>query len=320
VNKGVKKEREKFIIPSYCIGIGGWAKPIFPYLDSLYSQHFGTKPDQIRFSLFDFDEASATIASNGLTFSIDPYFTILPKKVLKDNVTKMEKSGRDGNPIKEKFKGYIDYASLRYFDTPGLNLNPQLGNIGWRFVWESHVLKDLQTKVKHLHVTPRDRDKLERRGIKASNRSLIWVVCGIASTTGPTGLIPFLCEISHRKPPEANVFALLITPLAYRDKSSQHREKGRAICWATMETLCRVAEKRDFNQPYGISGYRIVQADRPFDLCFVVDGTFSSGRSTLEADELARLIALYIFRITTTPLGEALLRIVGNINTKEEAK
>lgn len=320
MNKEVERTTRKFIIPSYCIGIGGWAKPIFPYLDSLYSQHFGSRPDQIRFSIYDFDEASARISFNGQTFSIEPYLNSLPKKILKDIVRKIKNGSKDGNLFKEIFKGYVEFDSLSYFDMPGLNLRPQLGNLGWRLLWESHILKDLKSKVQHIHVVPRDSDELARRGIQASKRSLIWVVAGIASTTGPTGLIPVLCEISRLKPPEANVFTLLITPRAYRDKSAQHRERGRAISWATMETLCRVAEEMDFDQPYGTSGYRIKQADKPFDLCFVVDGSFSSGRSILEADDLARLIALYIFRITTTPLGEELLRIAGNLKTKEETK
>jgi len=320
VIKEAGKTTRKFIIPSFYIGIGGWAKPIFPYLDYLYSQHFGTRPNKIRFSIYDFDEASARISFNGQTFSIESYLNSLPKKILKDIVRKIKNRSQDGNFFREIFKGYVEFDSLNYFDMPGLNLRPQLGNLGWRLIWESHVLKDLKNKVNHIHVTPRDFDELEKKGIQSSRRSLIWVVAGIGSTTGPTGLIPILCEISRRKPPEANVFALLITPLAYRDKSAQHREKGRAICLATMETLCRVAEKMDFEQPYGTSGYCIKQADKPFDLCFFVDGTFSSGRSTLEADELARLIALYIFRITTSPLGEELLRIAGNLKTMEKIK
>lgn len=320
VNKEIENTRKKFIIPSYLIGIGGWAKPIFPYLDFLYSQYFGSRPEQIRLSIYDFDEASSRITFNGQTFSIEPYLISLPKKILKDIIRKIKKRSEDGNFFKEIYKGFIDFDSLRYFDMPGLNLRPQLGNLGWRLLWESHILKDLRSKVQHIHVAPRDSDELAERGIQASKRSLIWVVAGIASTTGPTGLIPILCEISHLKPPEANVFVLLITPRAYRDKSDQHRERGRAISFATMESLCRVAENQDFDQPYGTSGYHIKQMDKPFDICFLVDGSFSSGRSTLEADEMARLIALYIFRMTTSPLGEELLRITGNLEAKGETK
>ena len=320
MNKEVEKSKQKFIIPSYFIGIGGWAKPVFPYLDSLYSQHFCSNPEQIRFSIYDFDEASARITLNGQTFSVEPYLNTLPKKMLKDLIRKIKKNSEEGNLFREIFKGYVEFDSLSYFDMPGLNLRPQLGNLGWRILWESHILKDLKSKVLHIHVTPRDSDELAKRGIQASKRSLIWVIAGIASTTGPTGLIPILCELSRLKPPEANVFTLLITPRAYRDKSDPHRERGRAICWATMEALCRVAENMNFDQPYGTSGYRIKQADNPFDLCFLVDGTFSSGRSTMEADDLAHLMARYIFRITTTSLGEELLRIAGNLKAKEEAK
>jgi hypothetical protein len=320
VNKEIEKTAKKFIIPSFLLGIGGWAKPIFLYLYFLYWRYFDSIPDKVRFSIYDFDEASARISFNGIVFSNESYLISLPKKPLKDVIRKIKNETKNGNLFTETFKGFVDLDSLVYFDMPGLNLRPQLGNLGWRLVWESHVLEDLKNKVQHIHVTPRDSDELEKKGIQSSRRSLIWVVAGIASTTGPTGLIPLLSQISSLKPPEANVFVLLITPRAYRDKSAQHRERGRAICLATMETLCRVAEDMNFDQPYGLSGYRIKQTDKLFDLCFLVDGTFSNGRSTLEADDLARLIAYFIFRTTTTPLGEELLRIAGNLNTKEATK
>jgi hypothetical protein len=309
---------KKFVIPSCLIGIGGSSKLPFAYTDALYYEEFGFRPDVVRFTIFDFDEAPAKVTLNGNTFSTEPYTVNLPKKIARDVVKKIKKGGNDGKAFREKLKGYLDFDSLRWFDTPGLNLCPSLARLAWSLVWESHVLKDLQSKIFHLHVTPRDRDKLAEQGIRPSNRSLIFIIAGLAGTTGPSGIAPMLCEISRLKPPEANVIVILITPKAYRDKSSLQREKGRAICMATVEVLSKIAIERDFDQPFGTDGYRIVQADKPWDLCLLSDGTFSGGKSILESDELARLIALFIFWTTTSPLGEELLRVAGNLHTKEE--
>jgi hypothetical protein len=220
----------------------------------------------------------------------------------------------------QRFKPYVALEQVRAVDAPGLNLFVQSGNLAWRLVWEQHVLPELKARLQHLHPAPHTQGALARQGLAVSSRSVIWVVAGGGSTTGPTGLIPMLCEIQRLKPPQTNLFALVFTPDAYRDKTTQHRIKGRAIFRATMEQLLAIYDGEDFDQPYGTDGYRISLHEEPFDQLFLVDGSLMGGRTELGADALADLVALFLFKIAVGSIGERLLSIIGNLNptTQEE--
>jgi hypothetical protein len=73
-----------FVMPSAYVGLGGYAKAVFPRLDARIQQHYGFRPDCLPMTIFDFDPALAAMTVEGQTFSIKPYLQALPKKALLD--------------------------------------------------------------------------------------------------------------------------------------------------------------------------------------------------------------------------------------------
>jgi hypothetical protein len=309
----------QLVIPSLYIGLGGWPKSIFPRLDAHFYGHYGSCPDCLPRVIFDFDDASGEVTVGGKTFSTHPYLKALPKKPLVDFARKLRRKDKEAIAFLERFSPYVALEHLRAIETPGLNLHVQNGNFAWRLVWETHVLPELITKLQHLHVPPHDQAQLARQGLAVSNRSVIWVIAGGGSTTGPTGLIPVLCELKRRKPPQTSLFALVLTPRAYRDKDHRHQIKGRAIFRATLQQLLAIYGGQVFDQPYGLDGYRITLSEEPFDQLFLVDGSLSGGRTDLKATELADLLALLLFKLAVGPVGEKLLgTTMGNLNSEPQ--
>ena len=310
----------RFVMPSAYIGIGGHAKPVFPRLEAHFQRHYGFRPDCLQMAMFDFDPALAEMAIDGQTFSIQPYLKVLPKKALLDFARQWRRKTPQVVAFMQRFAPYVALDQVRAVDAPGLNLFVQSGNLAWRLVWEQHVLPELKAKVRCLHPDPHTQGTLARQGLAVSSRSTIWVVAGGGSTTVPTGLLPFLCELKRLKPPQTNLFAMVFTPSAYRDKTTQHQLKGRAIFRATMEQLLALYEGQDFDQPYGTDGYRITLHEEPFDQLFLVDGSLMGGRTELTSDALADLVALFLFKIAIGPIGERLLGTISNLNsvTQEE--
>lgn len=308
----------RFLVPTTVFGIGGYGKLVLPRLDALYSQHFGYRPRPASLVEFDFDESNGETTVEGKRFTTAPYLISLPKKPLEDIAGKLKKENREELvPWLKNFNGYIDFDKVKYVEGPGLNMFMQSANLAWRLVWESHVLPSLTVNMKNLHPSPKDRNKLERKeGFQISNRSIIFVVAGGGSTTGPSGLIPLLAELKRNKPVDSSLFAIIFTPRSYRDKTEAHRQKGRAIFSATMEILTEFFNGLEFKeQPYGLSGYRLNLEGHPFDHLFLVDGSLSGGRAEMESDQIGSLVAKFIFKMTTSSLGEKALGILGNSNS-----
>lgn len=304
----------RFVMPTAYIGIGGYPKAVFPTLDRLFHEHYGFRPTPLQLAIFDFDEAKSESSTNGKKYSIEPYLVSLPKKVLKDVARKLRR--KTELPWIKNLEPYVALDHVRYAEAPGLNLFVQSGNLAWRLVWELHVLPELKTKLRGLHPVPSELNELNRQGFKVSNRSCIWVIAGGGSTTGPTGLIPIIAELKRNKPPETNLFVIVFTPNSYRDKTDAHRTQGRAIFMATMENLIELFNGRVFDQPYNPSGtYKITLEEDPCDQVFLVDGSLSGGRTELKAEELGELVATYLFKFATGPVGEHQLGIIGNLNS-----
>jgi hypothetical protein len=301
-------------MPSLYVGLGGYAKAVFPRLDAHFHRHYGGRPDCLPMTIFDFDEAQAEVRSNGQGFSTQPYLRALPKKPLLDFARRMRGQHAPTHAFLQRFRPYVDLAHVRAVEAPGLNLFVQSGNLAWRLVWEHHVFPDLTCKLQQLHPAPHAQGQLARHGLVASPRSAIWVIAGGGSTTGPTGLIPMLCELKRLKPPQTNLFAVVFTPAAYRDKTTHHQVKGRAIFRATLTQLLAIYDGQEFDQPYGANGHRITLHEAPFDQLFLVDGSLMGGRRNLTTDELAELVALFLYQVAVGPIGERLLGLIGNLN------
>lgn len=313
-SEDARKASKFFVMPSIYIGIGGYSKAVFPVLDRLFHEHYGSRPGPLQMAIFDFDEAKAESSADGKKYSIEPYLVSLPKKILKDVAKKLRRKA--DLPWIKNLEPYVALEHVRYAEAPGLNLFPQSGNLAWRLLWQSHVLPELKIKLKGLHPVPQELNELERQGFKVSNRSCIWVAAGGASTTGPTGLIPIVAELKRSKPPETNLFVILFTPNAYRDKSEGHRTRGRAIFMATMESLLSLFNGRVFDQPYNLSGnYKITLEEDPCDQLFLIDGSLCGGRTELKTEELGDLVAHYLFKFASGPVGEHQLGIIGNLNS-----
>ena len=303
-----------FVMPGAYIGLGGYPKVVLPRLDARFQAHYGRRPDCLPLALFDFDEALAEVTLDGQTFSTQSYLTALPKKTLLDFARQIRRKNPTTVAFMQRFSPYVALQQVRAVEAPGLNLFVQSGNLAWRLVWENHVLPVLTQTLQHLHPAPHTQGELARQGLVASQRSAIWVIAGGGSTTGPTGLIPMLCELKRLKPPQTNLFAIVFTPHAYRDKTTQHQVKGRAIFRATMEQLVAICGGQDFKQPYGTNGHWIELNEDPFDQLFLVDGSLMGGRTALTTEDLADLVALFLFKIAVGPVGEQLLSIIGNFN------
>lgn len=303
-----------FVMPTFLVGIGGYAKAVFPSFDRLIHGTYGFRPDPIRLTIFDFDEAGSESSENGQKYSIEHYLKVLSKKTLKD-VAKKRRRKAD-LPWLKNVEPYVALDHVWYAEAPGLNLYMQSGNLAWRLGWEAHVLPELRTGLNGLHPVPRELDELQHRGFTVSNRSCIWVIAGGCSTTGPTGLIPIVAELKRNKPPETNLFVIVFTPNAYRDKTDAHRTRGRAIFMATMERLLGLFNGQVFDQPYSASGtYKITLEEDPCDQVFLIDGSVSGGRSDLKAEELGDLVANFLFKFAASPVGEHQLGIIGNLNS-----
>jgi hypothetical protein len=300
----------RFVMPSLYVGLGGYAKAVLPRLDAHFNRHYGRRPDCLSLTIFDFDEAQAEVSG----FSTQGYLRALPKKPLLDFARKIRGQHTPTHAFLQRFRPYVDLAHVHAVEAPGLNLFVQSGNLAWRLVWEHHVLPDLTSKLQQLHPAPNAQGQMERQGLVASPRSAIWVIAGGGSTTGPTGLIPMLCELKRLKPPQTNLFAVVFTPDAYRDKTTQHQVKGRAIFRATLTQLLAIYDGQEFDQPYGANGHRITLHEAPFDQLFLVDGSLMGGRSNLTTDELAELVALFLSQVAVGPVGERLLGLIGNLN------
>jgi hypothetical protein len=313
ITKDVRETARYFVMPSVFIGIGGYSKAVFPTLDRLFNEYYGFRPGPLQMVIFDFDEAKSESSANGKKYSIEPYLVSLPKKILKDVARKLRRKA--SIPWLKTLEPYVSLEHVRYAEAPGLNLFPQSGNLAWRLLWESHVLPELKIKLKGLHPVPQELDELERQGFKVSNRSCIWVIAGGGSTTGPTGLIPFVAELKRNKPPETNLFIVVFTPNSYRDKTDAHRNRGRAIFTATMESLLELFNGRVFDQPYNPSGsYKITLEEDPCDQIFLIDGSLCGGRTELKTEELGDLVANFLFKFASSQVGERALGIIGNLN------
>ncbi len=313
--KDMKASSRYFVMPTLYIGIGGYSKVVFPRLDALLHEHYGFRPEPLQLSIFDFDEAqSESSGVDGKKFTTEPYLITLPKKTLKDVSRKLRKKAKI--PWIDNLKPYVDLKHVRYAEAPGLNLFPQSGNLAWRLLWEAHVLPELKSKIKSLHPVPQELNDMEGQGFKVSNRSCIWVIAGGGSTTGPTGLIPFVAELKRLKPPETNLFVLVFSPSAYRDKTEAHQTRGRAIFIATMERLLGLFNGKVFEQPYSPNGnYKISLDEDPFDQMFIVDGSLAGGRAELKTEQLGDIVAHFLFKTVIGPLGEHMLGIIGNLNS-----
>lgn len=311
---------ERFVVPTYLCGIGGKAKAVLPRLDALYQRHYGgSRPEVLPFSLFDFDEAEGAATVDGQTHTTAAYLKALPKKPLLDVARRLRRNNAKAIEACEPFRSYVHLPGVRAVDAPGLNLFVQGANLAWRLVHESHVLPELTAKLRHLNPAPNTLECLGRDGIAVASRSVIWVIAGGASTTGPSGLIPILCELKRLKPANTSLFAIVFAPRSYREKTSQRQVKGKAIYRATMTQLLTLFDgDQSFDQPYGLDGYRIQLDEPPFDQLLLVDGSFAGGRRDFDGDELAELIALLLFKCTVGPLGEKLLSLIGDLNRTPE--
>jgi len=300
------------IIPFALVGAGGVPKPIM----AEFSKLLEAKPSFPGFRgglVFDFDPASVS-NGNGKGASIARYLRVLPKKELKQIAAQLRRGGNSRADFQRVFGDYVDLGRIRVMEAPGLNLEMQSASLGWRLVWEQHVRPELRALMDRLHPSPRERDSIETTQYRFSNRSMVWVIAGGASTTGPSGFIPLMAELRQLLPPETTLNGILLTPGAYRDKAHQHRTKGQAIFRATVETLFQIYDDKFFDEPYGRSGYRISMDQEIFDHLFLIDGTFGGGRFTLSMQETARMVALFLYRTMTTHLAETLLARLGDLH------
>lgn len=317
-NEQVNRQQKRFfLIPSLFVGVGGYAKAVFPRLDANFQNHYKFRPDLLPMAIFDFDEANSEVSlnGNGQKLSIKPYLVPLSKKILKDVSRKLKKNKKETIPFLKPYEGYVCLDKIKYVEAPGLNLLVQNANLAWRVSWQ-YVLPELTARVNTLYAVPNSKDNPALAEFVISNRSVIWVVAGGASTTGPSGLIPILSELKRIKPPETNLFGLVFTPSSYRDKSEAHKVMGRAIFRATMEQLFSIFDgKVIFDQPYGGDKHRISLSEEPFDQLFLVDGSLSGGRTNFKIEDLADLVARFLFRFSVGPLGENILGIIGNLNS-----
>lgn len=308
--------RERFVLPSAYVGLGGQPKGIFPRLDGLVQRHYGGfRPLCLPMVLFDFDPAAAEINIDGMSYSVEPYLKRLPKKILLDYYRKIRRKNKAALDTLENFSGYVRLDDVRAVDAPGLNLFVQGGNLAWRLVWEPYVEPELSRMLREIQPTPQDQAALERKGIQLSRRSAIWVIAGGGTTTGPTGLIPMLCALKARKPAQTSLFGIVFTPPCYRDKTAHHRRKGKAIFRATMEQLLAIFDGQEFKQPYSPDGHLISLNEEPFDQLFLVDGTLGGGQHELKTEELNELVAFFLYKMAVGPVGERLLgSVMGNLN------
>ena len=316
------ERRKQFIIPATFVGIGGYGKLVLPRLDALLYQYFGHRPQPISMVTFDFDDANGQVNANSKEFSTQPYLIALPKKPLKDVAIKLRRKDREKKlPWISSFEKYVNFDHVKYADAPGLNLFMQTANLAWRLVWESHVLPGLKSSLQNLHPAPQLLNRLEKEGYSISNRSMVFVIGGGASTTGPSGLPPMLAELKRLKPADSNLFPIIFTPHSYRDKTDEHKARGRAIFRSTMDRLLNIFNDLHFDQPYGVNGYRIKLQDQLFDHIFFIDGSLSGGRGQLQTDQMGDIVAKFLFKLITSPVGEHFLGTIGNLNSglREEA-
>ncbi len=302
----------RYVMPSAYFGLGGFAKAVFPRLDALLHNHYGYRPDPFAFAVFDFDGADATFTSNGTTFSVQPYLNALPRRPFLDVARAIRRNEVSANL--EHLRSVVRFDYVHPVDGPGMNQMPQNANLAYRLVWASHVVPDLQRKLRQLNPNPRALERLTRERITVSERSVIWVVAGGASTTGPGGLIPLLAEIRRLKPRETNLFAVVFTPGAYHDKSAEHAKRGSAIFRATLEQLIRIHDDGGFSQRYDTNGHSLVLTEEPFDQIFLVDGSLGGGKSELKTEDLAELVARFLFKFAVGPLGERMLGRIADCN------
>ena len=306
---------KQLIIPTLIVGLGGYPKAVLPHLDFLFYQYFGERPASVDFVIFDFDEANGEISATGRRFTTQPYLIVLPKKALKDIARKLRRKDRNKViPWIDTLAGYVDLKQVRYVEGPGLNLLMQTANLAWRLVWSEHIVPQLKARLHNLHPSPQELSRLECKGYSISNRSSIFVIAGGGSTTGPSGLLPILVELKRLKPVDSNVFTILFTPGSYRDKTDEHRKRGRAIFRATIHRLIDLFNGMEFDQPYGRNGYRLRLEGEPLDHLFLIDGSLGGGRAELNTEQLGKLVARLLFKLTTSPLGEKFLGHIGNLN------
>lgn len=228
----------RFVLPTYVCGIGGKAKQVLPRVEGLYQQHYnGPRLEVLPFTIFDFDEAHGEATVDGVTYTTESYLKVFPKKPLLDVARKIRRNNPRVLAACAKFQPYVHFPGVRAVDAPGLNLFVQGGNLAWRLLHESDVLPELTAKLRYLNPAPNTLERLTREGIAVANRSVIWVIAGGGSTTGPTGLIPILCELKRHAPANTSVFAVVFAPRSYREKTSQRQVKGKAIYRATMTQL-----------------------------------------------------------------------------------
>jgi Tubulin like len=304
----------RFLIPTAYFGLGGWAKAVFPRLYALLHSHYGTVPDPLAFGLFDFDEADAAITLDGRTFSVQPYLTALPRRPFLDTARAVRRKNGKRPAWVDQLRSSVLFDHVRPVEGPGMNQIPQNANLAYRLVWVSHVLPELERKVRRLHPAPHTLEELARGGINVSKRSIIWVVAGGASTTGPAGLIPLLCELKRMKPRETMVCGIVFSPHSYRDKSTEHQTRGQAIYRATLEQLFRIHEGDGFSQIYNADSYQLGIDEEPFDQLFIVDGSLGNGKSDLKTEDLADLVARFLYKFAVGPLGERILGRIADCN------
>jgi len=303
---------DSILIPSAIIGLGGWAKPVVAHLVYLFTRNFGFLPEVIRIKLFDTDSEGCSYESAEIT----PYLKVVDKKILQDICNQIRNGDKE---ILQKLEAYVDFNGI-YPEGPGLGLYVQAGNLLWRIVWQE-VVPDLKAVI-NVNPSPQVRTTLEKKGLKIANRANIWVIAGLASSTGASALIPFLVEISSLKAADTQVFVIGFTPTAYEEKSPEQIERGNLIFLGTMEILLKIFEEGKFNQPYDLNGeYQICLKGPLFDHFFLVDGS-CGGTKPLNKRELASLVANALF-VMITQVGEKALGILTNLNIglrKEEDK
>ncbi len=314
IDETVANRMNRFVIPSAYFGLGGWAKGVFPQLYGLFHNHYGAVPDPLAFGLFDFDEADATITIDGRTFSVQPYMTALPRRPFLDAARAVRRKNGKRPAWIEQLRPFVLFDHVRPVEGPGMNQIPHNANLAYRLVWASHVVPELERKVRRLHPAPHTLEEMAGAGIAVSKRSMIFVVAGGASTTGPAGLIPLLCELKRMKPRETMLCGIVFSPHSYRDKTSEHQTRGRAIYRATLEQLFRIHDGDGFSQIYNADSYHLGADEEPFDQLFIVDGSLGNGKSELKTGDLAELVARFLFKFAVGPLGERILGRIADCN------
>lgn len=213
-----------------------------------------------------------------------------------------------------RFKPYLGPGEIKVAESPGQNGILENANLAWRLCW-NQIRGVLDSKIRIIHPNNDKLSQLEYQGIQISPNRCVWVVCSGATTTGPSGIFPFLADLKRKIPKGTLLFAIIFCPPAHRQKTEIHKFRGQAIFLSTMERLFELFNGQIFDQPYSIDGkYQIKLLEDPADLVFLCDSSIG-GKNTLETDELSEIVAQFLFRFATGRVGETILKEIGNLTS-----